>query len=151
MSGQTTYEDTPAIGFKGMLAEPFSLRQIDSGLNATGDNLGLGRCMKPGASDGLYILCVPDDAVTGVVVFNSARENQSGDFVYLDEGQFPLLVKGRYWAVANGVLAVGAEIAFDPTTDKVGAVVGATTTLAFGKAISSSAADGDLIIVEVNF
>ena len=143
---------TPAIGFEGMLAEQFSLRQIDSGLNATGDNLGLGRVVKPsGVKDGEYILCVPDDAVTGVVIYSAARENQSGDFVYADKSAFPVLSKGRYYAVANAALAVGAVIAYDPTTGKVGAVVGATTTLAFGKAITSAAADDDLLIVEVDF
>ena len=150
MVAQTTYEDTPVIGFNGMLAEQFSLRQVDSGL-AQGALL-LGVAVKPGTADGQYIPCIADDGVTGVVLYEGGTvENQSGDFTYADKAPFPVLSKGRYYAVANAAVAVGAVIAYDPATRKVGAVVGATTTLAFGKAITSAAADADLIIVEVDF
>lgn len=152
MSGQTSYEETPAIGFAGMLAEPFSLQQIDSGLVEDAAGLKLGVAVKPGTAKDQYVPCVADDVVTGVVVFaHTPQENQSGDFTYEDKTQFPVLSKGRYWATANAALAKGAAIAFDPATSKVGAVVATTTTLAFGKAITASAADGDLIMVEVDF
>lgn len=151
MSGQTTYEAAPPKGFLGLLAEPFSLNQVDSGLNAIGGDLGLGRAMKPGTNDGEYVLCVADDAVTGITIFAHHNENQSGAVSYADKQAFPLLSKGRYWAVANAAVAVGDELGWVPADAKVGAVVGATTTLAFGVAKTSSAADGDLIIVEVNF
>jgi len=151
MSGQTTYEAAPPKGFVGLLAEPFSLNQVDSGLVAGGGDLGLGRAVKPGTNDGEYIICAADDAVAGVSIFAHHNENQSGDMVYKDKQAFPVLSKGRYWATANAAIAIGTEMGWDPATTKVGAVVGTTTTLAFGVAKTSSAADGDLIIVEVNF
>ena len=149
MSAQTSYDQTPVIGFNGMLAEQFSLRQIDSGL-VEGGNLGLGVAMKRGSSDGQYVPCVADDAVEGVSIFSHAREKQAdGSFVYEDKTQFPLLHKGRYYAVANAAIAAEADVGYDPATGKVGAVVGATTTLAFGKAKTSAGADGDLLIIEL--
>ena len=149
MVAQVTYGETPAIGFNRMLAQGCSLRQIDSGL-AQGE-LGLGFAVKPGTADGQFIPCIADDSVTGVVIFSGSSENQSGDFTYADKDQFPLLAKGRYYATANGALSVNAIIAYDPATGKVGAVVGATTTLGFGKAITSSEGDGDLVVVECDF
>ena len=152
MSGQTTYTDTPAIGFSGLLAEPFSLNQIDSGLVEEAAGIVLGSCVKPGTDKDQYVPVVADDAVYGMAVFaHTPQENQSGTFTYEDKTQFPVLSKGRAWATANGVLAKSAVVAYDPADGKVGAVVGATTTLAFGVAFTASAADGDLIIVEVDF
>jgi len=149
MSVQTTYADTPAVGFNGMLAEQFSLRQIDSGI-AEGE-LGLGVAVVAGTSGEQVVAAAADAAVMGIVIYGTTEENQSGDFTYPDKSQLPVLSKGRYWAIANGALAIGAEAAYDPATGKVGAVSGGVTTLAFGVAKSASAADGDLIIVEVNF
>jgi hypothetical protein len=148
MSVQTAYPDTPVVGFNGMLAQQFSLRQVDSGLVETGPTV-LGQAVSPGTLDGQYINAVADGVVSGVAIYQGASEFPTAQ--YLDKEAFPVLSKGRYWATANGALAVGAVIAYDPATFKVGAVVGATTTLAFGKAITSSAADTDLIIVEVDF
>ena len=149
MTVQTTYDQTPDIGFNGMLAENFSLRQIDSGLVEGGD-IALGVAVKRGTNDNQYEACVADDAVEGIAVFSHHQERVAGAaFVYEEEGQLPVLYKGRYYAIANAALAVGASVAYDPATGKVGAVVGATTTLAFGTAKTSSAADGDLLIIEL--
>ena len=148
MSVQTTYPDTPAVGYNGMLAQQFSLRQVDSGLVETGPTV-LGQAVSPGTADGQYINAVADGVVSGVAIYQGASEFPS--LQYEDKEAFPVLSKGRYWATANGALAINAAIAYDPATFKVGAVVGTVTTLAFGKAITSSAADGDLIIVEVDF
>lgn len=151
MTVQTTYDQTPAIGFNGMLAEQFSLSQVDSGLVESGP-FTLGLAVKRGSTDNQYVACVADDAVEGAVIFSYHQENQpDGTFVYKDEAAVPVLTKGRYYAVANAAIAVGAAIAYDPATEKVGAVVGATTTLAFATAKTSAGADGDLLIVEVNF
>ena len=57
MSGQTTYEDTPAIGFSGLLAEPFSLSQIDSGLVGDVGGIALGVAVR-GDGDGIYVACL---------------------------------------------------------------------------------------------
>lgn len=150
MTVQTSYEDNPAIAFNGMLAEQFSLRQIESGL-VEGSTFLLGQAVKPGTADGQYVAALADDAVAGIVIYSGSSENQSDDFKYEEKDQIPVLSKGRYYATANAALAIGDVIAFDPVTGKVGLVVGATTTLAFGKAITSSSADGDLLIIEVDF
>ena len=148
MSVQTAYPDTPVVGFNGMLAQQFSLRQVDSGLVETAA-IALGRAVSPGTLDGQYIATVPDAAVSGVAIYQGASEFAVLEYAVGEA--FPVLSKGRYWAIANAALAVNAVVAYDPATGKVGAVVGATTTLAFGKAITSSAADADLIIIEVDF
>lgn len=148
MTVQTSYDQNPAVGFNGLLAESFSLTQIDSRL-AEGD-IVLGQAIKRGSSDAQAVPCVADDAVDGIAVFSYGKEKEpDGSFKYADKQQLPMLYKGRYWAEANSAIAYGASVAYDPATGKVGAVVGATTTLAFGVAKSTSGGDGDLIIVEL--
>jgi len=83
------------------------------------------------------------------LLYNQVKKDEL--FGVLPGEAVPVLSKGRYYAVANAALAVGDEIAYDPATGKVGAVVGATTTLSFGVAKTSAGADGDLLIVEVKF
>ena len=151
MVAQLTYDETPVIGYNGMLAQQFSLRQVDSGLVETAA-IGLGVAVVPGTADGQYVAAAADEAVSGIAIYEGASETaKDGTFEYDVKDSFPVLSKGRYYATANGALAIDAAIAYDPATGKVGAVSGGTTTLAFGKAITSSAADGDLIIVEVDF
>ena len=96
--------------------------------------------MAPGTTDGQYLGAAADAAVYGIAVFAHTPQEcpPSGDFVYVQDTQFPVLSKGRYWAIANAALAKSAVVAYDPATKKVGAVVGATTTLAFGKAITTA-------------
>lgn len=148
MTVQTSYDQNPAIGFTGMLAESFSLTQIDSRL-AEGD-IALGVALKRGSSDVQAAPCVADDAVDGIAVFSYGKEKESdGSYQYNDESQLPMLYKGRYYAEANNAIAYNAAVAYDPATGKVGAVSGGVTTLAFGTAKTTSGADGDIIIVEL--
>lgn len=150
MSVQTTYAQTPAIAFNGMIAQQFSLRQIDSGLVETAA-IGLGVAMKLGTGLDQYVAAAADDAVTGASVFATQDVESQTSFEYAVEASFPLMVKGRYWATANAALSKNAVVAYDPATGKVGAVSGGVTTLAFAKVITAAAADGDLVLVEVNF
>ena len=151
MSAQISYGQTPVVAFQGMIAQEFSLRQIDSGLVETAA-LGLGIAVKPGTADGQYVAAAADDAVIGVSVYALQDvESQSDPFEYAVNVQFPFMNKGRYWATANAALAREAAVAFDPATGKVGAVSGGVTTLVFGIAKTIAAADGDLVLVEVNF
>jgi hypothetical protein len=152
MSGQTTYEDTPAIGFPGLLAEPFSLNQVDSGLVEAPAGIVAGTAVAPGTAEGQYIPAVADGAVYGVTAFaHTPQENQDGNFTYEDKTQFPVLSKGRIWMTANAAIAKGTVLGYDPATGKVGPVVGTVTTLAFATAQTAAAADGDLIMIEVDF
>lgn len=151
MSAQTSYSQTPVVAFNGMIAQEFSLRQIDSGL-AEGAAVGLGVAMKPGTGLDQYVAAEADDAVTGATVFATQDvESQTDPFEYLEDTSFPLMVKGRYWAVANAALAKNAVVAYDPATSKVGPVSGGVTTLAFAKVITAAAADDDLVLIEVDF
>ena len=152
MSAQTSYSETPAHGFVGMIAEPYGLKQVDSGLVETAAGIGLGKALKAGTAAGQFDLCAADDAVLGLSVFDGSKETPAdGTFLYAQKDQLPVLTKGRCWATANAAVAIDAAVAFDPATGKVGAVSGGVTTLAFGKAVTASAADGDLIVVEVSF
>ena len=151
MSAQTTYNQTPAIGFQGMIAENFyGAKQIDSGLVETAA-LGLGVALGFGTADNQYVAAAADEAVKGVSIYVSGSEQAAdGTVEFAVNSQLPVMKKGRFYAVANAAVAKGASVAFDPATKKWGAVVGGTTTLAGGVAQTSAAADGDLIVVEVN-
>ena len=50
MSAQLTYPQSPAIGFQGMIAQNFAVKQIDSGLVETAA-LGLGYAVVNGTAD----------------------------------------------------------------------------------------------------
>ena len=148
MSVQTTYSADMVKGFKGMLAEPFSMRQVDSGLVETAA-VGLGVALTTGTADGQYVAAAADDAVLGISLYEPTRELASGGtYEYAVKEQMPVLKKGRVWMTAGAALAVGAEVAYNPATGKVQAVAGGTTTLAMGLAVTSSSADGDLIVIE---
>ena len=244
MSVQTTYGDTPVIGFNGMLAQEFSLRQVDSGLAESA--IVIGAAVKAGTSDGQYVPAAATDTVLGIAIYNTAKERPesaaskvlqwdadfvtsnsitleidgaaiagspvvfSGDqattlalvlaainaeaaysavaqglngvlvtsitttafslsstvtlgasqavaseievssLIYFAKDSFPVLAKGRYYAVANAAIAINAAVGYDPVLQRVGAA-GGLTTAAFGKAITSAAAAGDLLVIEVTF
>jgi hypothetical protein len=151
MSVQTTYSADMVKGFKGMLAEQFSMRQVDSGLVETAA-VGLGVALAAGSADGQYVAAAADAAVLGISLYEPTRELASGgSYEYAVKEEMPVLKKGRIWMIANGALAVGAEVAYDPATGKVGAVSAGVTTLAMGVAVSSSSADGDLIVIEFDW
>lgn len=149
MSVQTSYPDTPVIGFQGMLAEQFSLRQVDSGL-AAGSVIPLGRCVTNvgTSSDAQYVVAINTGAVTGVAIYQGSSEFASLEYA-LGES-FPVLSKGRYYAVAGEAIAIGDSVAQTTADLKMSNTEEATTTLFFGKAITSAALDG-IFIVEVSF
>lgn len=151
MSAQTTYNQSPAIGFQGMIAENFtSPKQIDSGLVETAA-IGLGHAVSKGTADNQYVKAVANGVVAGVAIYVSGSEQAAdGSITFAVKSQLPVMKKGRFMAIANDAIAKGTAVAFDPATNKWGAVVTDTTTLAGGKAVTSSGADGDLITVEVH-
>ena len=148
MTVQTSYEQTPVIGFNGMLAQQFSLRQVDSGLVENGPIM-LGAGVKRGTTDNQYVASAPNELVEGIAIYSHHQENPGGDFEYMDKAAIPVLTRGRYYAVANGAIAIADIVAYDPATGKVGARGPGTTTLEFGLAVTTAAADGDLVIVEI--
>lgn len=151
MSAQTTYNQSPAIGFQGMMSEGFyGVKQIDSGL-VEAAAIGLGVALINGTADNQYKEAVADAAAVGVSIYVSGSEQAAdGTIEYGVKEQLPVMRKGRFYAVANAAIAKGADVAFDPATKKWGAVVGGTTTLAVGKAIKTAGADGDIFAVEID-
>jgi hypothetical protein len=149
MSGQTSYADTPDIGFMGMIAEHFSNRQIDSGLAAL--PILAGAPVKDVAgSDDQYVTGTTTAAVTGVAVYEPNQEHESGDYSYPVNGQFPVMREGRLYVVAGGAILKGADVGYNPTTKKYSSTIGASTTLKVGKAHTKAAADGDVFIMAID-
>lgn len=152
MSAQTTYDQTPAVGFVGMLAEQFSARQVDSGLAFNGI-VKPGYPVKPGfdGEPGKFERVDAGDAPYGIAIFSHHKEKEAdGTFVYQEKEQFPILRKGRVYLEASKAIPIGADVNWVISSEKVtDAAPGGTSTLNFGKAITAAAADGDLIIVEV--
>jgi len=150
MSAQLTYEQSPAIGFSGMLADNFSEpKQIDSGL-AEGSAIKVGAVVSRGTGDAQYTAAVADAAIEGVAVHVSGQEQAAdGSISFAEKSQLPVLKKGRFYGVANAAVLKGATLAYDPATDKWGAVSGGVTTLAGAIAVTSAAADADLIVLEL--
>lgn len=151
MSVQTTYSEDFAKGFVGLMAEPLSLSQVDSG-KAEGGSIGLGVALAAGTADGQYAAAAADDAVLGLAVFHGAHEKEAdGSYVYAEKEMMPVLKRGRVWMTAGAALAKGSVVGYNPATGKVQAVAGGTTTLAMGLAVTSSAADGDLIVIDFDY
>jgi len=150
MTAQLTYAQSPAIGFQGMIAENFVVKQIDSGLVETAA-LGLGWALSDGTADNQFVKAAADAAPVGVSVHVSGMEQAAdGSVTFAVKEALPVMKKGRILVVANAAVAKGADLAFDPATNKWGAVVGGTTTLALGVAHTSAAADGDVIVMEIH-
>lgn len=150
MTVQTSYAEDFALGFKGLKAEPFSLSQVDSGL-VEGAALGLAVAVKYGTAGDQYLAAAADDAVNGVSLFHGSHEKEAdGSYSYAVGESFPVMKNGRVWMEAGAALAKGATVGYNPATGKVTAVAGGTTTLAIGKIMKASAADGDLVIVELD-
>ncbi len=149
MSVQTSYPDTPVIGFQGMLAEQFSLRQVDSGI-AESAAIALGQVVTNvgSSSDAQYEAVANQAAATGVAIYQGSSEFASLEYAVGES--FPVLSKGRYYAVAGEAIAVGDSIAQTTSDLKMSNTEEVTTSLFFGTAKSSAALDG-IFIVEVSF
>lgn len=145
---QTSYPDSFVEGFAGLKAEPFSLNQVDTGIAS--EQIALGACVVHGSGDDVYDVAAIDETPVGVAIYDLSHEKDAdGSYKFAAEDSFPVLSSGRVWMVANAALSVGAAVSWDPATSKVGAN-GAGTTENFGIIRKASAADGDLVIVELN-
>ena len=112
MSAQDTYNETPVVGYKGMLAEQFSSRQIDSYLaESPVANIGGGQGVERGTADGQAIQLATVGNWFGVAVTQYGdRENQSGEIVYPAGSAFPVMIQGRIWVESGGAVAVGDQV-----------------------------------------
>ena len=77
MTAQLTYQQTPAIGFKGMLAEQFSQRQVDSyvaeGSIISGDAVERGTYQTENVAQAMTLMDVAN--LIGVALFSHHQEN----------------------------------------------------------------------------
>ena len=148
MSVQTSYAQTPAIAFNGMLAEPFSLRQVDTGTVSSAAAISLG---SPVVFDGdEYATAGTQEQVKGIAIFNNSDVEQLTDstFEYAAETLLPVLKKGRFYGIADGAIAKGATVAWVVASGKWSTTIDANSTYGACVVVEASAADGDLILLE---
>lgn len=145
---QTTYNVTPPVAFRGMLAESFSQRQIDSYIAEGAINLGC--AVEPGTDPQTQVIPLATLAnLSGISVGFTGIEKVAGsDAQIADKAQLPVMHQGRLWVIAGGDVTKNAEVI--PST-------GATTTFTAGTGTStiikcfarSAAANGELLLIEV--
>jgi len=149
---QLTYDKAPAVAQAGMLAEQFSLRQVDSFL-AEGDIL-FGQPVVYGTSEEQ---CKPAALVTDkflglALLEKNVEQDAAGVAKYADEDMASVMRYGRVWAIAGEAVAAG-----EPVFAGLGGDLGkfyndsATNTRleCKGKFVTSAAADGDLVLIEL--
>ena len=151
MTAQTTYDQTPAVGFSGMLSEQFSQRQVDSYLAVPGPIASGDAVEYVASTENVRHATVLGTAanIIGVALFSLHQENPEGTFMYKDKSEFPVIARGRVYAVAGGAVAVGDELTPSTGTGTKwtsGANAGATTK---AYARTAAGADGDIFIIEL--
>ena len=147
---QLTYDQTPAVGFSGMLAEQFSQRQVDSYLAVPGPVASGDAVEYVASTENVRHATVLSDAANfiGVALFSLHQENPEGTFMYKDKTEFPVIARGRVYAVAGGAVTVGAEVVPSTGTGtKFTAGAGTASTKAYAR--TAAGADGDIFIIEL--
>lgn len=151
---QLTYDKAPAVAQAGMLAEQFSLRQVDSFL-AEGDII-FGQPVVYGATaEQCKVAAATTDKFLGLaLVEKNVEQDSSGVAKYADESMAAVLRYGRIWAIAGEAVLVG-----EPVFAGLGADIGkfyndnggdpATRLECKGKFVTAAAAAGDLVLIEL--
>jgi len=113
-------------------------------------SLVLGAPVINGSTDAQYQVAAINADPVGIAVYVSGSEQATdGTVVYGNLQSLPIMKKGRFFGVANAVIAKGASVAYDVAAAKYSAD-SATTTNAFCTAVTSSTATGDIIILEID-
>ena len=152
MSAQTTYDQTPAVGFSGMLAEQFSQRQVDSyiaeGVVHFGDAVERGTNQTENMQSATILTDI--SLFIGVALYSIHQERVTGNsgIPYKDESEIPVMARGRIYATAGAAVVVGAEV-----VPSLGAatkfITGAGTSTTKAYARTAAGADGDVFIIEL--
>ena len=122
MTVQTTYGETPAVAFAGMLAEDFSVRQVDSFL-ADGA-VPVGYAVKRGSTaTEAAVLTAASDVVVGIALAASYIENASGALTYADNTSLPVISKGRVWVTVGETVAINDSVFAGMPTAQVSTLV----------------------------
>jgi len=151
MAVQTSYGETPVIGYKGMLAEQFSSRQIDSYL-ATSPvaDVGGGQGVERGALDGQAKQLAAVGNWLGVSVTQYGdRENASGEIIYPAGHAFPVMIQGRLWVESGAAVAIGEEVV--PNINALADEFSPGTSTGFVRAYAKTSAAGanELLLIEL--
>jgi hypothetical protein len=151
MTVQLTYTDKAAVAYPGMLSQPFSNPlQIDSRFVETAAVVA-GQAAEAGSDAAKQIVGLASLANwSGVVFASQTVESQAdGSLSYAPLGAASLVTKGKIFVVASEAVAVGDQVV--PGTGAGSVKFGGGTSLGqcHAVALSASAADGDLLEIEL--
>ena len=115
------------------------------------DALVLGAPLVNGTGDNQYKVAAIDTDPVGVAVYVSGSEQayRTGVINYPTKHAFPIMKKGRFHGVAGSALAKGASVSYHVANGKYVAD-GTGTTNAFATVVTSAAADGDIIVLDIH-
>jgi hypothetical protein len=152
MSTQTTYPDTPAVAYAGLIAEAFSEKQIDTffAVSPVAD-LVAGQATERGAVDGQIKQLASLVNWDGVAVASYADQEvpTGGSITYAAKSAVPVMYRGRIWVLASAAVSYGAEVIPGVAADSGKFAAGAGTGNTKAYARSAAAADGDLLLIEL--
>lgn len=151
MSVQTTYDQTPAVAYPGMLAQEFSNRQIDSYL-VEGTTIVGGQAVELGTDKEKQVIQLATAAnfygVALSVYENKEKTNSTIEFA--DKEMAAIMSEGRVWVQASAAVAVGVEVIPGTGANSGKWAAGTGTGLRRAFARSVAAADGDLLLIELS-
>lgn len=148
---QTSYPETPAKAFVGMLAEQFSMRQLDSYFAEGSSGLMAGQAVERGTDPEKQVIQLATAAnFMGVTVQATQDLETVGEDkpLYSEKEILPVMDDGRIWVYSGAAVAVGDEVV--PST-------GANTKFSPGAgtsnhkcyARSAASATDELLLIEV--
>ena len=151
MSAQDSYDETPVVAYKGMLAEQFSSRQIDSYLAVSPvADVGGGQAVERGNLDGQAKQLASVGNWLGVSVTQYGdRENQSGEIIYPEGHAFPVMIQGRIWVESGAAVAVGDQVipGINALADEFSPGVSTSFVQAFARTAAAGA--NELFMIEL--
>ena len=150
MSVQTTYAQTPAVAYPGMIAQEFSNRQIDS-FKVEGTTIVGGQAVELGTDpEGQAKQLATAANVYGVAVSSyENKEKTNSTIEFADNEMVAVMQQGRIWVQASALTAANVEVV--PGTGSSSGKWAAGTGTGLRRAISktAAAADGDLMLIEL--
>lgn len=140
---QTSYETHMEIALEGQLADNGTVDVLSRVTES--DDVQIGLAVKQGSADNLCDLADNGDALLGIVIHSHARlveAPKKGDVVNV-------LRRGRCYVRPSGAVAVGGDV-YLAGGGKLAATPIADEDPISGAKWATSAADGELAVVEIN-
>jgi len=154
MVAQLTYNAQPAVAIPGMIAEMFSLRQIDSWLAGGEIPFGFPVSISSTDPDQVVVATSPSDTFVGISVFAhqlNVHDILTGECHYQLTDQVPVMSKGRVWVLSAGAVEFG-EDAFalpDGSGQFSNANVGGLNINLYAKFRGTTTGAGQLVMIEL--